>query len=136
MSALGGLSTSCLCIAHACHCLAKGLQGCYGSWLQSVLRSQNYLFSAPTPPLSLILAAAPAPNPVPAPALAPAIYCHLKLFFNRSTLTMEVKIRFSSSYSTVASFKLTAVNIYIYKIISTPAPSQIFSAPMAPAPQH
>ena len=59
--------------------------------LFSVLRSRNYLFSAPTlaPPLSLISALAPAP--------AQAIHCHLKLFYHRNTITMGVEIGFSSS---------------------------------------
>ena len=57
----------------------------------TVLRSWNYLFSAPT--LTIISA--------PAPALAPgsAIYWHLKLFKNTtgSTKLIEVEITFSSS---------------------------------------
>ena len=54
-----------------------------------MLQNRNYLFSAPAPPLSIILA----------PALATAIYWHLKLFFNSSTGTVliEVEISFSSS---------------------------------------
>ena len=38
-----------------------------------MLRSQNYLFSAPAPPLSIISAP------------APALYCHLKLFYHTKT---------------------------------------------------
>ena len=53
----------------------------------AVLRSRSYLFSAPTP--------APPLSPISAPA--PAIYCHLKLFYNSSTIAMEVEISFSSS---------------------------------------
>ena len=45
-------------------------------WHLPLLRSQNYLFSAST--LSIISALAPAP--------ATAIYCHLKLFYNSSTI--------------------------------------------------
>ena len=57
----------------------------------TVLRSQNYLFSAPAPTLSIISA------PAPAPAPAPAINCHLKLFYNSSTILIEVDISFSLS---------------------------------------
>ena len=46
--------------------------------LPSLLRSRNYLFSAPTP--------APAPPLSLISAPAPAIYCHLKLFYNSSTV--------------------------------------------------
>ena len=55
----------------------------------AVLRSRNYLFSAPAPPLSIISAPAPAP--------ATAIYCYLKLFYNSITILIEVEISFSSS---------------------------------------
>ena len=41
----------------------------------AVLRSRNYLFSAPAPTLFIISAPAPAPAPVT------AIYCHIKLFY-------------------------------------------------------
>ena len=50
-----------------------------------VLRSQNYLF----PATSLSIISAPAP--------ATATYCHLKLFYNSSTILTEVEISFSSS---------------------------------------
>ena len=79
-----------------------------------MLRSRNYLFAAPAPSLSIISAP------------APAIYCHLKLFY-----TVTVEISFSSS-------KLTAENVYL-NLFSAPAPApghQIISAPPAPAPQH
>ena len=55
----------------------------------SMLRSRNYLFSAPAPTLSII--SAPAPPP------ATAIYCHIKLFDNSSTILIEVEISFSMS---------------------------------------
>ena len=49
----------------------------YGQWtIFAVLRRRNYLFSATTPAPPLCIISAPAPPP------APAIYCHLKLFFN------------------------------------------------------
>ena len=57
---------------------------------KAVLRSRNYLLSAPAPLLSLILA------PAPAPAHA-AIYCHLKLFYKSSAIPIELEISFSSS---------------------------------------
>ena len=46
-----------------------------------VLRSRNYLFSAPAPPLSIISAPAP----------APAIYCNLKLYYNANSSTYQTK---------------------------------------------
>ena len=63
------------------------------AWTISVLRSRNYLFSAPAPPLSIISAA-------PTPAPAPAIYCHLKLYYYNSR-------------SILATSKLTEVSIYL-----------------------
>ena len=51
---------------------------------KSVLRSRNYLFSAPAPALTLISA------PAPAQAPATAMYCHLKLLYNVSTIPIEV----------------------------------------------
>ena len=70
----------------------------------SVLRSQNYLFSAPTPaPLSSLISA-------PAPAPAPAMYCNLKLFYNSNTIPMEVYITF---FFILESSKLTAGNIHL-----------------------
>ena len=72
----------------------------------SVLRSQSYLFSAPTPaPLSSLISA-----PAPAPAPAPAMYCNLKLFYNSNTILMEVYITF---FFILASSKLTAGNIHL-----------------------
>ena len=52
---------------------------------EAVLRSRKYLFSAPT--LSIISALAPAPTQ----ATATAIYCHLKLFYNSSTISNRKK---------------------------------------------
>ena len=54
-----------------------------------VLRSRNYLFSAPAPNLTIISDPAPAPTT--------AIYWHLKLFLNTSTIQIKVEITFSSS---------------------------------------
>ena len=74
----------------------------------SVLRSRNYLFSAPTlapaPPFSIILAPAPAP--------APALYWHLKLFYNSSTTRNMFQWRF---VFILASSKLTIGNIYLIR---------------------
>ena len=56
---------------------------------------------APAPPLSVISAPAPAP--------APAIYSHLKLYYNNKTIRNMAHWRF---FFILASFKLTAVNIY------------------------
>ena len=42
-----------------------------------MLQNRNYLFSASAPTLSII------------PAPAPAIYCHLKLFYNSSTKPID-----------------------------------------------
>ena len=97
-----------------------------------VLRSQNYLFSAPAPPWSLISAP------------APAIYCHLKLFYNSNTIPMEVQYRYISFFFILASSKLTAVNTGIHlknslgSGTSSGSRSQVISAPPAPtpAPQH
>ena len=44
--------------------------------IKSVVRSQNYVFSAPAPPLAII----------PAPAPGPAIYCTLEVYCNSSTI--------------------------------------------------
>ena len=72
---------------------------------KTVLRSRNYLFSAPAsgsfsaPPLSIISAPAP----------APAIYCHLKLYYNSSTIRNKSQWKF---FFILAYSKLTAVNIY------------------------
>ena len=85
----------------------------------------KYLFSAPTPapPLSIISAPAPAP--------APVIFCHLKLYYNSSTIRSTSQWKF---FFILASSKLTAVNFYQkYNVGSR---SQIISAPPAPAPQH
>ena len=58
-------------------------------YINAVLRSRNYLFFAPVPTLSIISAPAPAP--------ATSIYCYIKLFYNCSTILIEVDISFSSS---------------------------------------
>ena len=50
------------------------------------LRSRNYLFSAPAPPLYRYLIS----------ALAPAINCYLKLFYNSSTIPVPMKVQTTS----------------------------------------
>ena len=66
--------------------------------LISMFWSRNYLFSARTLPLSLISAP------------APAIYCHLKLFYYIGRYhTNEGRNEF---FFSLASSKLTAVRIY------------------------
>ena len=71
----------------------------------SVLRSQNYLFSAPTPAPHLSIISAPAPAPTP------AIYCHLKLYYNSSTIRNMSQLSFFFILI-LASFRLTVGNIY------------------------
>ena len=66
-----------------------------------VLRSRNYLFSAPAPPLSIISAPAP----------APAIYCNLKLYYNTNSSTKRNMSQWRFFFI-LASSKLTPVNIY------------------------
>ena len=69
----------------------------------SVLFSQNCLFSAPAPPLSIFSA----------PALTPAIFCHLKLFFNCSFVRNKSLWRFF--FILIPSIlKLTALNISLH----------------------
>ena len=89
-----------------------------------VLRSRNYLFSALTP--------GPVPpwSRISAPAPAPAIYCHLKLLYNSSTIPMEVE----KSFSFFSSSKLTAVNIYLKNNFGSGSRSQLILTPPAPAP--
>ena len=89
--------------------------------LNAVLLSRNNLFSAPAPPLSLISATAP----------APAIYCHLNLFYNSSIL-LEVDIGFLHP-----SILQTDCRKYLLKNnFGSGSRSQIISAPPTPAPQH
>ena len=71
--------------------------------LESVLRSRNYLFLAPAPHFPFTSA------PAPAPAPASAIYCHLKLYYNSSTIRNMSQWRF---FFNLSSSKLTAGNIY------------------------
>ena len=68
-----------------------------------MLQSQNYLFLAPAPPLSLISALAP----------DPAMYCHLKLYYNSSsTIRNMSQWRFCFI---LAQSKQTKVNTGTYK---------------------
>ena len=76
-----------------------------------VLRSRNYLFSAP----------------------ASAIYCHLTLYYNSSTIRNMSQWRF---FFIPTSSKLTAVNIYQKYSFGSGSRSKIISALLAPAPQH
>ena len=76
---------------------------------------------------------------VPILAPAPAIYYHLKLFYNISTIPTGVLIVFlhpSMSIEHWASPKLTAVNIYLKHNFASGSRSQIISASPTPAPQH
>ena len=70
---------------------------------KAVLRSRNYLFSAPTPAAPLSIISAPAQAPVPAPALAPP---------------MELEVTFSSSQHPPNLLQ----KIFTKQIISAPAP--------------
>ena len=87
-----------------------------------MLRSRNYLFSAPAPTLYIISAP------------APAIYCHINLN-NSSTVFCTGTDRCRNQlFFVLASFKLPAENVYL-NLFSAPAPGpQIISAPSAP--QH
>ena len=71
--------------------LSIGIKMKFWKVISGVVEPNFYFFSAPAPPFFLISASAP----------APAIYCHLKLFYNSSssTIPMEVEISFSSYYS-------------------------------------
>ena len=68
----------------------------FSIFISEVLRSRNYLCSASAPPLSIIS--------TPATAPAPAIYCHLKLYYSITVVPVG---------TIQASFKLTAVNNYL-----------------------
>ena len=100
---------------------------CHIWFLDAVLRSRNYLFSAraTAPTLSIISAPASAP--------ATAIYCHLKLFLKEYYYTNRSR---NQLLFVLASSKLNAENVYL-NLFSASAPGpQIISAPPAPAPQH
>ena len=88
----------------------EGGQGYYCLLQKAVLRSGNYLFSAPAPPLSIILALAQAP--------ATAIYCHLNMSY-----TVLIKDR-NYLFFILASSKLTAENIYDKKNFGSGSRSQ------------
>ena len=93
-----------------------------------VLRSRNYLLSAPAPPLSIFSAPAPAP--------APAIFCHLNC-----TITVQQQQQ-HKKYVSMASFlhpiasKLTILKYLFKKIFGSGSTSEIISSSPALAPQH
>ena len=63
--------------------------------------------------------------------LLPYTYCHLKLYYNSSSIRNMLQWRF---IFILASSKLTAVNVYSQNNYGSG--SQIISAPLAPARQH
>ena len=63
-------------------------------------------FSAPTPTLSLISAP------------ASAIYCHLKLFSNISTIPMEVEIKSAKSRHKIKFQKISHKTFVVFFVLS------------------
>ena len=95
---------------------------------KGVLRSRNYLFSAP--PLSIFAALALATG------TDPAIFCHFKLYYNNSTIRIMSQWRFF----VLASSKVTKLNIYLKDIscswsqiiLDPPAPQSRFKGTVQP----